>query len=160
MLIVSAKLPGPLLTDRLRALGVNPKRLFVLDAVGNPMDSAQGHDRRHFAFVPSPNALELMVARARAAIRKLAEGHPHIILHDVDSLALYNPPAALEEAFQYVENTRVSPTATIDYIVADSLRLDRRLLEFLRAHVDAEMHLGQLDETHAPPSRTETPHGQ
>jgi hypothetical protein len=142
--IVSTRLPGPVLMEALKLFGVDTQRVFILDAVGNPLEHGRGHDRGHIGFVPSPNLLELMVSRARTIIQKLAERKPHVILYDLDTLALYNPAGALEEVFRYIENTRTNPQTVIDYVLSDALRLDVDLIEFLRANTQGELHLGDV----------------
>lgn len=114
VLVVSARLPAPVLRRELADEGVDLARIFVLDVTSHGI-APTGHDPEHEAYLPGPGMLELITKRATQIIRAKAERDATVLVDDVATFARYNPPGALAEILAHAIAVR-SPTTTIEYV--------------------------------------------
>ncbi len=141
VLLITASHPAPVLLRQLQQAGVNLDRVFILDAVGSRSGVERTHDPEHLMYLPGPTQLELMAMRADKVIRQKAEGMPHIVVLTVNSFALYNEAAALEELVRYVVTSLMRPKAWIDFVIEREAELDAGLRTFLDGFVEGRLDL-------------------
>lgn len=134
VLLVSAVHPAGFLLARLKELGVDVRRVFVMDASGGALPGPL--DPEHAAAVANPGLLELITSRALRIIRSKAEGPPAVLVHSVEAFAAYNTAEQLEELVRYVVHSVARPQARIDFLADLSDPGACQVLAFLRGFVD------------------------
>lgn len=135
VLIVSAVHPAPFLLARLQDLGVDMRRVFVVDASGGTFPGTP-LDPEHAVAVSSPGLLELIASRANRIVRSKAEGPPAVLVHNVEAFAAYNTAAQLEELIRYVVHSLARPQAVIDFLADFQDAHAKPVVAFLRGFVD------------------------
>lgn len=135
VLIVSAVHPAQFLLARLKELGVDMRRVFVVDASGGTLPDTP-LDPEHATAVSSPGLLELIASRANRIVRSKAEGPPAILVHNVEAFAAYNTAEQLEELVRYVVHSLAKPQALIDFLADFQDANAQPVLAFLRGFVD------------------------
>lgn len=139
--------PHEQLQERLTALGVDPARLFFVDAVGG---RAIGGPRflPNVLFVESPMMLEKALVRVEAACRRL--GRPiTLVVDSVNLLELYNPPAAADEFLHLIINRMRNNGVAVDVILVRHRDMARSL-DRIRGLAD---EMGSLSEPGSPASQ-------
>jgi KaiC/GvpD/RAD55 family RecA-like ATPase len=129
--------------------GVDPQRLFIIDAIGSKAGALVSDDPDHLMYVSGPTQLELMALRALKVIQSKAERTAHVLVCTANSFARYNSPAALEEMVRYVVTGLLHPKATLEVLVEEGLPLDVGLDAFLHTFLDEAVDLRQASHLHA-----------
>ena len=114
VLLVTARVPGKVLLERLPRLGVDLDRLVVLDVVTPPGESSPDPER--LQYVPSPSLLELLTLRGEKVVWKRRRERTRIATFDLNSFARHNPPDVLEQMVRYALG-RVRDYTLLDYFV-------------------------------------------
>ncbi len=125
VLLVTARVPGAVLLQRLPALGVDLDRLVVLDVTAPPGEASP--DPEHLQYVPSPSLLELLTLRGEKVVWKRRRERTRIATFDVNSFARHNPPDVLEQMVRYALG-RVRDYTLLDYFVDPDRPLPPALL--------------------------------
>jgi hypothetical protein len=141
VLVITTHHTAQVLLRRFTDRGVDPKRLFIVDAVGSQSGVLASSDPDHLMYISGPDQLELMALRAAKVIRAKAERTPHVLVCTVNSFALYNKPAALEELMLYVVQSLMRPRAFLDFLVEEGRPLDPGLSTALLKAADERGHL-------------------
>src|SRR5688572_9614184 len=80
VLVITTHHTAQVLLRRFTQLGVDPKRLFIVDAVGSQAGVLASSDPDHLMYISGPDQLELMAMRAFKVIRAKAERTPHVLV--------------------------------------------------------------------------------
>jgi hypothetical protein len=156
VLIVSARLPGPVLRRALDAAGADLARIFVLDVTSHGLPPSR-HDPEHEAYVPGPAMLELIAKRTEQIIRAKAERPATVLVDDLATFSHYNPPEALVEILRHILATR-APQNEHEYVLSGGE--PARLVDQMRNLLDEECDIlpsGDLALRPPPPGRTGGP---
>lgn len=129
--------------------GVDPARLFIIDAIGSKGGALVSDDPEHLMYVSGPNQLELMALRAHKVINAKAERTAHILVCTANSFARYNAPAALEEVVRYIVTSLLHPKATLEVLLETGEPIDARLLQFLEGFLGEAVDLDRSGQVHA-----------
>lgn len=125
VLLVTARVPGTVLLQRLPELGVDLGSLVVLDVVSPP--GATSPDPEHLQYVAGPSLLELLTLRGEKVIWRRRRERTRVATFDLNSFARHNPPDVLEQMVRYALG-RVRPYTLLDYFVDPDRPLPPRLL--------------------------------
>lgn len=149
LLIVSARLSGPVLRRDLEHAGVDMARVFILDVTSHGLHPSQ-RDPEHEAYVPGPAMLELIAKRTDQILRAKAERPATVLTDDLVTFSHYNPPEAIVEIVRHQMATR-RPQDELEYVVGGGE--PPRLLEALRHSIGEERDiLASGDLARRPPA--------
>lgn len=124
VLLVTARVPGTVLLQRLPELGVDLSHLVIIDVTAAP--GAMSPNPAHLQYVPSPSLLEMLTLRGEKTVWRRRREHTRIATFDLNAFARHNPPDVLEQMVRYVLG-RVQPYTIVDYFVAPDRPLPPQL---------------------------------
>ncbi|HLF17057.1 MAG TPA: hypothetical protein VI796_06485 [Candidatus Thermoplasmatota archaeon] len=143
VLLVTAKTPATVLQQAAHAAGVSPERLAVADAMSRPGGVGPAAGDGKAIFVQAPSLLELLLMRAEKVVWGQRAARTHIIVHDINTFALYNPPQAIEQMARYLMG-RVRSYTTVDFLVDPRATLPSELRSFFEGFCPVKANLDSL----------------